>query len=70
MSKILSKRYAAHISFDFAHDVSPEEVTHAILRAVQTAAFAIPGRVVVDLVTPQDDVPMLAKSLPIGKLGP
>lgn len=68
MSKSFSKRYAAHISFVFEHEVSPEEVNAAILRAVATKAFAIPGRVTVDLITPQDPPPTVGPA--IGKMGP
>ena len=67
--KSFSKRYAAHISFDFEHEVSTEELNAAILRAVATKAFAIPGRVTIDLVTPQDVPPTVAGPA-IGKMAP
>lgn len=70
MSKILSKRYGVHLSFEFAHEVTPEEVQQAILRATQTAAFAIPGKITVDQVIPSDDIPQMAARLPIGNMGP
>jgi hypothetical protein len=66
--KSFSKRYAAHISFVFEHEVSPEEVQASILRCVATKAFAIPGRVTIDLVTPQD-MPAVAGPA-IGKMEP
>lgn len=69
----LAKVYSVHATFVFAHEVSPEELQAALLRAVATEAFAVPGQVTIDLVTPQDDsVARTAYTPPIllGSSGP
>lgn len=71
--KTYAKKFNAHISFVFTHEVSPEEVQQAMLRAFATPAFTIPGQVTIDLVTPQDEPnPVIASIIgkTIGKMAP
>jgi hypothetical protein len=67
---MFAKKYVVRAVFEFAHEVSAAEVEKAILRAVATEAFAIPGTVRCESITPQDVIEPLAGKMPIGKLGP
>lgn len=65
-----AKKYVVRAVFEFAHEVSAPEVERAILRAVATEAFAIPGTVRCESITPQDGIDPIASKLPIGKMEP
>jgi hypothetical protein len=67
-----AKKYVVRAVFEFQHEVSAAEVEKAILRGVATEAFAIPGTVRCESITPQDGILQLdpAAMTAIGKLAP
>ena len=63
-----AKKYVVRAVFEFAHEVSAQEVEKAILRAVATETFAIPGTVRCESITPQDGIDPMVSKHPIGKM--
>jgi hypothetical protein len=66
---LFAKKYVVRDVFEFQHEVSVPEVEKAILRGVATEAFAIPGTVRCESITPQDGIDQIASKHPIGKMG-
>jgi hypothetical protein len=54
----MGKEFAVHMSFAFQAAVTAEQLQQALLRAVNTKTFGIPGRITIDTVRQLDADPL------------
>lgn len=56
MSNNRFKKLSVHVTFELNVPVTKAQLVAAILRASNTPAFGIPGKVTVDMVLPESEV--------------